>query len=61
MIPEVVLAYEMALRALDARDLESTRLFIEIARVLRDTPPRKPRRLQKLRSIFRIRGRDKYR
>ncbi|MBS7625541.1 hypothetical protein KEJ51_00640 [Candidatus Bathyarchaeota archaeon] len=60
MIPEVVLAYEMALRALDARDLESTRLFIEIARVLRDTPPRQPRRLRKLRSIFRLRGQDKY-
>ncbi|MEM3429654.1 MAG: hypothetical protein QXI59_07600 [Candidatus Bathyarchaeia archaeon] len=61
MIPEVVLAYEIALRALDARDLESTRLFIEIAKVLRDTPPRKPGRLQELRSIFRLRGRDKYR
>lgn len=61
MIPEVVLAYEIALRALDARDLETTRLFIEIARVLRDTPPRKSRRLEKFRSIFSLRGRRKYR
>ena len=43
---EVILAYELALRALDIRDLETTRLFIEIARVLRDIEPAvKPRGL----------------
>ncbi|MEM4251692.1 MAG: hypothetical protein QW828_07660 [Candidatus Bathyarchaeia archaeon] len=41
---ETILAYELALRALDARDLETTRLFIDIARVLRDVEPTvKPR------------------
>jgi hypothetical protein len=39
---ETVLAYEIALRALDKRDLESTRLFINIARALRYVEP--PRR-----------------
>ena len=33
---ETVLAYEIALRALDKRDIESTRLFINIARTLRE-------------------------
>jgi hypothetical protein len=38
-VSEVVLAYEIALRALDKRDLESTRLFIEIGRTLREIEP----------------------
>ena len=38
---ETVLAYEIALRALDKRDLESTRLFINIARTLRDVEPQR--------------------
>jgi len=39
----VILAYEIALRALSMRDLESTRFFVEIARTLRDIEPRKSR------------------
>lgn len=43
---ETILAYELALRALDKRDLESTRLFIDIARTLRYIePPRKSKGL----------------
>jgi|GEM_PF-1322656 len=38
---ETILAYELALRALDQRDIESTRLFIDIARTLRDIEPPK--------------------
>ncbi len=38
---ETVLAYEIALRALDKRDIESTRLFINIARTLREIEPPK--------------------
>lgn len=36
---EIVLAYELALRSLDSRDLESARLFLEIARTFRETVP----------------------
>jgi hypothetical protein len=38
---ETILAYELALRALDKRELESTRLFIDIARTLREIEPPK--------------------
>ncbi|OGD53018.1 hypothetical protein A3K80_03755 [Candidatus Bathyarchaeota archaeon RBG_13_38_9] len=38
---ETVLAYEIALRTLDKRDLASTRLFIDIARTLREIEPPK--------------------
>ncbi|MGQ9542595.1 MAG: hypothetical protein ACUVTM_00695 [Candidatus Bathyarchaeia archaeon] len=60
LTPEAILAYEIALRTLDMRDLESTRLFIEIARVLRDIQPRRRRRLEKVRSLLRFRGRKMY-
>ena len=49
---ETVLAYEIALRALDKRDLESTRLFIDIARTLREVKP--PRRSTSLRFPFKL-------
>ena len=49
---ETVLAYEIALRALDNRDLESTRLFIDIARTLREIEP--PRRSKSLRFPFKL-------
>jgi hypothetical protein len=49
---ETILAYELALRALDNRDLESTRLFIDIARTLRDIEP--PRRSKGLPFRFKL-------
>ncbi|MCW4042682.1 MAG: hypothetical protein NWE90_03030 [Candidatus Bathyarchaeota archaeon] len=49
---ETVLAYEIALRALDKRDLESTRLFINIARTLREIEP--PRRSKGLPFRFKL-------
>jgi hypothetical protein len=49
---ETVLAYEIALRALDNRDIASTRLFIDIARTLREIEP--PRRSKGFRFPFKL-------
>lgn len=49
---ETVLAYEIALRALDNRDLASTRIFIDIARTLREIEP--PRRSKGFRFPFKL-------
>ena len=49
---ETVLAYEIALRALDKRDIASTRLFIDIARTLREIEP--PKRSKGFRFPFKI-------
>lgn len=49
---ETVLAYEIALRALDKRDITSTRLFIDIARTLREIEP--PKRSKGFRFPFKI-------